>query len=300
MPLPMGNIAPAKPVGVMGDQERKLLQTNVSLPARARRSINWRSRQMTSSGRALPDFVIIGGQRCGTTSLYEALSRHRDIVPSFRKEIHYFDIHHERGIQWYRANFPLRALLRRRISGEATPNYLAIPEVPERMARVVPEARLIALLRNPVERAHSAWKLRTYERGETRSFARAVEDEITGAAPTWDGVSDARQERWRRSKRFAYLDKSRYAEHLALWLEHFDADRMLIVQSEKLFAMPDETLRTIEDFLAISHDQGLGLPRVNYTRPSEIDTALRKDLVEHFAPLHNDLEQLTGQVFNWQ
>ena len=284
----------------MGDRERKLLQTNVSLPARVVRSLNWRFRLLTSPGRGLPDFVIIGGQRCGTTSLYEALSRHQDVVPSFRKEIHYFDIHYERGDKWYRANFPVRARLRRRITGEATPNYLAIPEAPQRMARVVPDARLIALLRNPVERAHSAWKLRTYERVEKRPFSEAIEDEIVGVTRTWEGVSDARQELWRRSKRFAYLDKSRYAEHLAKWREHFAPDRLLIIQSEKLFALPEETLRAIEDFLGVRDDPNVALPRVNYTRPSEIDTGLRRELVDYFAPLHDELEQLTGQVFDWQ
>jgi hypothetical protein len=283
----------------MGDQERKLLQTNVSLPARVVRSLRWRFRLLTSARRALPDFVIIGGQRCGTTSLYEALSRHRIVAASFRKEIHYFDIHHARGEGWYRANFPIRARLNGRISGEATPNYLAIPEAPGRMAGLVPDVRLVALLRNPVERAHSAWKLRTYERVEKREFARAIEDERAGVTGSWEGVGEARQELWRRSKRFAYLDKSRYAEHLARWREHFASERLLIIQSEKLFSIPEETLGVIEDFLGLPHDPNVTLPRVNYTRPSQIDTALRKELVEYFAPFNSELEQLAGQAFDW-
>lgn len=129
-----------------------------------RRTIRWRYRRATSSLRALPDFVVIGAQRSGTTSLFDYFLNHPQVRPALKKELHFYDLHHERGVGWYRASFPRRRQLSNgRITGEATPNYLVHPLAPERLHAVTPNAKLIALLRNPTDRAHSAWRLRTME-----------------------------------------------------------------------------------------------------------------------------------------
>jgi len=106
---------------------------------------------------SLPDFVIIGAPKCGTTILYHLLTKHPHVEPAAFKEPHYFDRLFDKGTEWYRQCFPPSRQKdgQRTITGEATPGYLFHPHAPKRMARVIPEARLIALLRNPVDRTYS-------------------------------------------------------------------------------------------------------------------------------------------------
>lgn len=129
----------------------------------------------------LPDFVIIGAQRSGTGRLYGLLTRHPDVERAAVKEVHFFDRpeNFSRGIEWYRRSFPSpqRKDGRESITGEATPSYLIDPLVPERMADAVPEARLIALLRNPVDRAYSHFHMAERKGGARRTFEEAVEEE---------------------------------------------------------------------------------------------------------------------------
>jgi lipopolysaccharide transport system ATP-binding protein len=121
--------------------------------------------------------VIIGEKKCGTTSLYHLLTRHPHVEPAALKEPHYFVEHFDDGIEWYRRCFPPPTWKggRRSITGEATPKYLSHPIVPERMAEVVPQARLIALLRNPVDRAYSDYQQMVRKGLEPRTFEEAVE-----------------------------------------------------------------------------------------------------------------------------
>ena len=107
----------------------------------------------------LPDFVIIGAQRCGTSSLYSYLIEHPQIAPATRKELHYFDLNYAAGDEWYRSQFPQFPDTpfdgRLTVTGEASPYYLFHPMAAERCASVVPDAKLIVMVRDPVERAYS-------------------------------------------------------------------------------------------------------------------------------------------------
>jgi len=278
---------------------RGLRPTDFSLRARLGRSATWRARRATASKRALPDFVIIGGQRCGTTSLHESLAEHFAIEPSLRKEIHYFDLHLERETDWYRAHFPLESKLTGRVTFEATPNYLASQDAPGLMRATLPDVKLIALLRNPVERTHSSWKLRTYEGSDDRPFATAVEEELAGVTLTYDDVDDERKQWLERAKRWSYMEKSRYDEHFTRWFDVYDRDQFLILESESVFGNPAESLARIEAFLGIEHDPGIVLPRTNFTSKSSIDPSFRQFLSEYFAPHNSRLSAMTGIDFNW-
>src|SRR5436189_26280 len=125
--------------------------------------------------RPLPDFLILGAQKAGTTALYAYLRWHPQVTgPSF-KEVSFFDRHYARGERWYRAHLPVR---RRAVVGEASPSYLFHPLAPERVARMLPEARLIALLRNPVDRAFSHYQHEVALGREQLSFEDALAGEF--------------------------------------------------------------------------------------------------------------------------
>ncbi|MEJ2557594.1 MAG: sulfotransferase domain-containing protein, partial [Anaerolineae bacterium] len=120
-------------------------------------------RLITRFMRVLPDFLIIGAQKCGTDSLFRYLGGHPCIKLASSKEAHYFDLKFDKGINWYRSHFPLipykysvkRLRKQDLITGEATPYYLFHPHAPGRAAAIVPHVKLIVLLRNPADRAYS-------------------------------------------------------------------------------------------------------------------------------------------------
>ena len=142
-------------------------------------------RMITSHLRGLPDFVIIGAQKSGTTSLYDFVVRHPDIAPAAKKEMHYFSRRYGLGELWYRSNFPTNLSRRnfykktnqRRLSGEASPTYIFYPAVPSRMKKILPDVKLIVLLRNPVDRAYSQYHHTMRANKETLPFEKAIEAE---------------------------------------------------------------------------------------------------------------------------
>ncbi|MFV2001278.1 MAG: sulfotransferase [Acidimicrobiia bacterium] len=283
----------------MSYREPKRQEEGVVLSERVRRTAAWRTRSATSRWRTLPDFVIIGGQRCGTTSLYAALSQHNEILPSFRKEVHFFDFHYERGTTWYRSNFPMKNAVGNRLSVEATPNYLAYPGAASRLHEVLPGGKLVVLLRDPTERTYSSWKLKVDSGHENRAFDEAVDSEIAEmSTATSDGDPISKKSVVERM-RFAHVEKSRYADHLRTWLELFDRSKVLILQSEKLFEAPETYLTRVEDFLGIPKDTSISFPHFNKTPTSSIHPPVRERLRDYFAPQNNLLEQLTGQRFDW-
>lgn len=269
---------------------------------RAKHSADWQLRRATSGFRVLPEFLGIGAQRSGTTSLFTFLAEHPNVFPSFRKEVHFFDIHHDRGESWYRSNFALARQLRPGYTtGEATPNYLAHSEAPQRAFDLVPEAKLIALLRDPVDRAFSSWKLNQRMGWETREFAQAVEEEIAlglemdrpSTLPA--DISQAKP----GTLRWSYVLKSRYAGHIERWVELFGSDQLLVVQSERLFQDPVPNLKIICDFLEIESSKLGQFPRVNTTPSRQLDQGTRRLLTEFFADSNQRLETLTGMRFDW-
>jgi hypothetical protein len=217
--------------------------------------------------RPLPDFLIIGGQRCGSTALNGHLARHPSIGAARVKEVHYFDLHYDRGEGWYRGHFPndaRRALARRRtgveiMCGEATPYYLFHPLVPGRAQRLVGDAKLIALLRDPVARAVSHYHHEVALGREHLSFKDALDREperLDGEEERMIGstgyVSVAHQ-------RHSYFARGAYATQLERWFEHFPRDRMLVIRSEDFFANPSQVVGDVLRFL--------GLPPMPPMRP---------------------------------
>lgn len=190
---------------------------------------------------ALPTFFIIGAARAGTTSLHYYLSQHPQIQMSATKEPHFFagpagDLAYGAPrvdrFDDYRALFDPRVSVR----GEASPSYAAFPRrvgVPARIKELVPDARLIYLVRDPIERTVSHYRHRVATEGERRDFTTALED-----------LEPAN----------IYLCASRYATQLEQYLAHFPADRILVIQQSDLRRARRETLRRIFGFLEVDGD----------------------------------------------
>jgi hypothetical protein len=197
---------------------------------------------------ALPDFVVIGGKKCGTTFLYHLLGQHPLVQPAASKELHFFDRYFDEGTEWYRRCFPKPRWEdgRRTITGEATP-YIVNRRAPRRMARVVPEARLIALLRNPVERAYSDYQMVARKDREHKTFEEAIGLQEPAASESEGGTN--------LNNDSEYLSRSVYVDQLLRWSEHFSREQMLILKSEDFFERPVECLKVVLAFLDLAEWQ---------------------------------------------
>ena len=190
----------------------------------------------TAASRGLPDFLVIGAKRGGSTSLYKNLARTPGVLPLFpvREQVkgtYYFDVHHDRGERWYRSHFPMVDDRRTgAVAGEASPYYLSHPWAAERAAALVPDARIVALLRDPVARAHSHYKERVKQGIEDLpSFAAAIaaeDDRLAGEVEHM--LDDPTYVSWNHLN-FGYLAQSDYATGLARWLDHYPADQVLVL-----------------------------------------------------------------------
>jgi Sulfotransferase domain len=280
-----------------------------TIPAPARvvvRNAVWTYGRATAGARPLPDFLIIGAQKAGTTALYAYLREHPAITGPPWKEVSYFDRHFWRGTAWYRGNFPNKLYLRGvrarsgvgPIVGEASPSYLFHPFAPARVAELLPDARLIALVRDPVHRALSHYHHEVALGRESLPFEEAVDRE--------DERMDGELERMRDPRyfshawwNFTYLSRGRYAEQLERWLEHIPRERLLVLPSEDLLERPHEAYSQVLRFLDAPPHKLASYPRIFVRDYPEMDLRTRGILREHFAEQNRRLYELLGRDLGW-
>ncbi len=261
-------------------------------------------RLATAPVRTLPDFVIIGAQKCGTTFLYQLLVQHPHVKPAFAKEVHYFDLNFRKGDNWYRSYFPLQVRYSRKyITGEASPYYLFHPHAPRRASAVVPDAKLIVLLRNPVDRAYSHYQHQVKrvkgEARETLTFEEAIEAEermLPGE------VSKMLQDEYYESSSHrsrSYLSRGIYIDQLLAWSRFFQRKRMLILKSEDLFSDTTSVLGRMLDFLEIPHwtPETVSIP--NKREYTGVSPLIRQRLDEYYKPQNQRLYEYLGVDLGW-
>ncbi len=250
---------------------------------------------------ALPEFVVIGAQKGGTTFLYHLLTQHPLVEPAALKELHFFDAHFGEGIEWYRRCFPAPVWKggRKSITGEATPYYLFHPLTPERMAQVLPEVRLIALLRNPVERAFSHYQKEVRNGRETLKFEEAVKAEETRLRGEIDKMVEDEHYDSFNHRYFTYLSRGIYVEQLLRWSEFFPREQLLVLKSEDFFEYPKDTLQVVLDFLGLPEWEPEGWEVGKKGSYEEMDPRTRRRLEEYFEPHNKRLYDFLGTDFGW-
>ncbi len=261
-------------------------------------------RLATAPVRTLPDFLIIGGQKCGTTFLYQLLVRHSHVKPAFAKEVHYFDLNFRKGDNWYRSYFPLQLRNSRTyVTGEASPYYLFHPHAPRRASAVVPDAKLIVLLRNPVDRAYSHYQHQVKrvkgEARETLTFEGAIEAEemiLPGE------VNKMLQDEYYQSlshRTRSYLSRGIYIDQLLVWSSFFQRNQMLILKSEDLFDDTANALERMLEFLDVPHwaPETYSIP--NKREYTGVSPLIRQRLNEYYKPHNQRLYEYLGVDFGW-
>jgi hypothetical protein len=264
--------------------------------------------KLTAGLRRGPDFVIIGAKRGGSTSLYNYVLEHPNIVPMFPsrqhiKGAHYYDTRYARGLAWYRSHFPIelagRPAARPSICGEASPYYLFHPLAAERLARDFPDVPIIVSLRDPVDRAYSHFKERTQHGGETLSFEDALAAESGRLAGEAERIVAEPGYLSTEHENHSYLAQGRYLDMLSRWFSIFPREQFHITVSEEFYADPDGRVNEVWKFLGLPPHRLQSRFRHNYTPSEDMapETRLRlqNSLVEH----NQGLADLLGRPLPW-
>jgi len=257
----------------------------------------------------LPAFLIVGGQRCGTTALYSKLIKHPSILgPTLHKGVHYFDTDYVRGLSWYRGHFPTVGSARKLeqrvggqvITGEASPYYMFHPLAGERIARDLPETKIIAILRDPVERAYSAY---THERArgfETESFERALKLESTRLNGEEDRIRRDPHYVSRTHQHNAYVARGRYVEQLERLEALVGRDRMIVLDFDVVFDDVAGSMQELVRFLGLPEWKPVDIPQRNARPRSAMPAEISEQLREYFDEHDARLEQWWGRSPSWR
>ncbi len=239
-----------------------------------------------------PNFIIIGSQRCGTTSLYTYLAQHPQILTPIKKEMDFFSWHFDRGIDWYLAHFPPMPVGEQFLTGEASPSYFDCRKAPERLYSAFPEVKLVVLLRNPVDRAISQFYRLTDLNWEVRSCDRVISDEIARLSQNPAYIIGEEPGN--------YLARGRYIEFIKNWLVFFPPEQLLVLKSEDLYAGAAQTVQQVLAFLDLPEYQ---LPEYQNANPGSyqpIGYSVRDWLSDYFKPYNQELEEYLGRKFDWE
>ncbi|MDJ0789594.1 MAG: sulfotransferase domain-containing protein [Myxococcota bacterium] len=265
-------------------------------------------RHLSSPWRVLPDFVVIGAQRGGTTSLYRNLITHAQIATCIRKEVHYFDAYFEEGPYWYRGHFPTAGALRRErrrvggpvLTGEATPMYLVDPICRARLAELLPDAKLFVLLRDPVARAYSQYQVRVVNYDETASFETILEKDLALQADDPAALMSIRDQRLAETfPTGTEIARGLYTYQLEHLFELFPRENVFIEASEVMFADEEAYYRRACEFLGIADFAPDTFVAMRPPKYPDIEPETQERLDAFFRPHNERLFELLGRRLPW-
>ena len=257
----------------------------------------------------LPDFYLIGAQKCGTSALYDYLVQHPCIHPCSTKEPRFFDKYYNRNINWYKSCFPftfqkkfeIKFFHRKFLTGEATERYFEHPHAPKRIKKLTPKAKFIVLLRNPIDRAYSHYNMRYESKKEELTFEQAIKHEKERTKDEFEKMVNDESYYSKDYFHHSYLERSLYVDKLQRWMNVFSKDQFLILKSEEFFKDPNNIYNQVIKFLEL---QKWELPEYKkigaskYNKP-KMEPTTRKQLIDYFKPYNERLYKFLGTNFNW-
>lgn len=284
--------------------------TNASEPSvlrRKMREVRKFYRIQTGQMRALPDFIVIGGQKCGSTSLYKYLVEHTNIAPASTKGASYFAHNFAKGQSWYRSHFPtylakyVGQLYKGKImAGESSPYYIYHPMAPQRISQILPNVKLIALLRNPIDRAYSHYNHEVRNGDETLSFKEAIEKEPERLQGEMERIVEDVNYYGYNHRHFSYLSRGRYIDQLEAWTAYFPKEQILVLTSENFFKDTPSVLNQIAEFLNLPPAWELNeFKKYNKHPYSKMDPSMRAYLRDYFRPHNQRLYEFLDMDLGW-
>ena len=253
---------------------------------------------ITASSRVLPNFIIAGTVRSGTTSLYNYICNHPSVLPAAYDEIGFFDSNFQLGTMLYRSMFPTKKqmqLIQEKtnfcLTGEDTPFYFWNKDAIKRISKLIPNCKIIMIFRNPVDRAYSNYQLGKRENKENLSFEKTIEIEKE--------IINNGLEKLNFSEPRTYLIKSLYSLQLKNWLTSFSKNQLYFLSTEQLSSKPNETMSGIFNFLELPQYTLLKFKKQKQAIYPEMNNSTRKDLLEFFKSHNKELFSLIGKDFLW-
>lgn len=272
---------------------------------RVRRRLSRRRRpEGPAHARMLPDFLIIGAQKCGTSSLFRWLGESPHVALSSRKEVHFFDLQFHEGVDWYRSYFPPSGARgegggQRPPVGESSPYYLFHPLAARRVREVLPDVRLIVLVRNPVHRAVSHYYHEVGNGFETLPLPAALDQEEERLAGEAERIAAEPGYVSFNHRHFSYQARGLYVDQLEAWSSLFPRDRVLVVSSERLFERPREEVGRIFDFIGAPGSPPEHYEAYNQRDYPSIPPDIEERLTARFADHNARLYRFVGEDFGW-
>ena len=253
---------------------------------------------ITASSRVLPDFIIIGTVRSGSTSLYYNICEHPSVVEAAYDEIGYFDSNYHLGENWYRSMFPTQKIMNKiredtgySITGEDTPFYFWKKEVAERILSDMPETKLIVILRNPVDRAYSNYNLAVRENNEKLTFEEAIDEEMEFLSK--NSFRDT-VDRFR-----SYLTKGMYVNQIKPWLDVFSREQLHFLSTEQMKNEPCETLDLVFKFLSVPSYDIKNLQERKLANYKKMNENTREQLIKYYKSYNKEFFGIINQKFEW-
>ncbi|WP_022793415.1 sulfotransferase family protein [Marinococcus halotolerans] len=219
-----------------------------------------------------PNFIIVGASKAGTTSLHHYLSQHSDILMSNPKETHFFEVESDEKSYDYYIKKYFKNWNGEKAVGEATPSYLYVPFVPKKIHQFNPEMKLIIILRNPTQRAFSAWWMHRQKGRENLSFKSAIENNFNRINKENTFVGEKGKENWKNNFEAlkqnkilyrTYIDMGYYSEQLLNYMHYFEKNQMHIILLEDLISDPEKELREIFEFLGVDKNEKIDVNKKN-------------------------------------
>ena len=259
---------------------------------------------LTGPIRSLPDFIIIGTVRSGTTSLYYNLCEHPCIISAAYDELGFFDSNFNLGLNWYRSFFPtilhkyfVKICKKYALTGEDTSFYIWNPIAANRILKLIPKVKLIVLFRNPIDRAHSNYHLGIRSKSESLSFEEAIKSELKLLEDTQGWNLDTDMEKYTIPR--SYIAKGIYSSQLKIWFNLFSQKQLHIVSTEEFSCNPQETLDKIFKFLGVPKYKIKNLQKYKVANYPEMKSETRKFLIDYFKPHNQQLYNMLNRKFDW-
>lgn len=257
--------------------------------------------------RVMPDFLVIGAAKCGTNSLYQYLIQHPCIASAFRGAIHFFDHNFQLGLHWYRTHFStsLQKCYVQQVRKQDfftvnwSPDYIYHPHAPRRIFEILPHAKAVVLLRNPVDRAYSDYQMGARRGRETLSFEEAIAKETERIGREREKILEDEHYYSFNYRFYSYLARGIYVNQLKEWMRFFPKERLLIIRSEDFFADPSAIFQEVLRFLGLPKWEPKEYRVFNRGTYANIDVAMRKRLVEFYEPHNQRLYDYLRINFGW-
>ncbi len=251
----------------------------------------WHQKQVAN-----PNFIIIGTGKSGTTSLYNYLTQHPQVLPAIKKEIYFWSRYFDKGIDWYLSHFPPIPQETKLLTGEATPTYINSWHTPERLFSIFPKIKLIVILRNPVDRAVSHYYHEVRLKMENKSLSAVIYEQLERLKkiPT----SALEEAYWNHIS--YYVSYGVYVEFLKKWMTIFPREQFLILSSEDFYQEPQITMENVFKFLDLPKHQLQDYQKLNSGSYPNIPPSIYSTLSDYFQPYNQKLEEYLGMKFNWE